>query len=560
MSSNPHDEPHGGEASAALGGDAPSAAGAQHPHRTVASLLARYPLRHKLIAAFAIVLIGVSVAIAALTQVLLTHFLTEQLDTRVHATAARFAGPPFGPGHVSRAGREAQGAGPGAAATPGAPSPTTNPLCAIRTGAFEYGNRQPDDSVIAVVDPTGGNDGTAAGGNGSAADGSGSSAVLAAVRGSYPACETLTADQAAELATVPADGQIRPVRIAGFGDYRVIATAVGQVTIVTGLSMQSVEATGTRLVTILAVVVAAGVVVGGAIVWWIVRRSLRPLDRVAATARQVAELPLAHGDVDLAVRVPADLTDARTETGTVGAALNVMLTHIEGALVARQDSEARVRRFVADASHELRTPLTAIRGYAELAGRNPDDAPAVTHALARVQAESTRMSQLVEELLLLARLDSGRALARGPVDLTSLAAQAVSDARIAGTDHRWRLDLPAEPVVVTGDAPRLHQVLANLLANARVHTPAGTTVQVAVRRHADGSASVQVVDDGPGIPTAIRSEVFGRFVRGDDSRSRRAGSTGLGLAIVAGIVAAHQGTVTVDSSPGRTAFTVDLPA
>ena len=195
---------------------------------------------------------------------------------------------------------------------------------------------------------------------------------------------------------------------------------------------------------------------------------------MAATATRVAELPLDRGEVALAERVPDADTDPRTEVGQVGAALNRMLDHVGNALEARHASETQVRQFVADASHELRTPLAAIRGYAELSRRSREPVPdEVAHVLRRVESEAQRMTALVEDLLLLARLDAGRPLAHDPVDLTMLVVDAVSDAHAAGPGHDWQLDLPDEPVVVTGDGARLHQVLANLLANARTHTPAG---------------------------------------------------------------------------------------
>jgi two-component system OmpR family sensor kinase len=218
-----------------------------------------------------------------------------------------------------------------------------------------------------------------------------------------------------------------------------------------------------------------------------------------------------------------------------------------------------VRTFVADASHELRTPLASIRGYAELTRRGGHDLPDdVVHALARVESESVRMTSLVEDLLLLARLDDGRSLESVPVDLGRLLADAVSDAYAAGPDHEWSLELPEERVLVPGDAARLHQVVANLLANARVHTPAGSDVTASVTLAAD-TAQITVRDNGPGIDPAVLETVFERFARGDSSRSRVAGSTGLGLAIVAAIVEAHGGTVWVESVPGATAFTVSLP-
>jgi two-component system OmpR family sensor kinase len=223
----------------------------------------------------------------------------------------------------------------------------------------------------------------------------------------------------------------------------------------------------------------------------------------------------------------------------------------------------QVRQFVADASHELRTPLASIRGYAEVFRRQRTDGrtPApedVDHMLRRVEAESMRMSVLVDDLLLLARLDAGRDLELGEVDLSVVVLDAVSDASVAGPAHSWRVDIPPVAVLLPGDAARLHQVLANLLANVRTHTPEGTAATARLRVE-DGSAVLEVADDGPGIPAALQPQVFERFARGDASRSRAAGSTGLGLAIVAAVVAAHDGSVAVASRPGRTVFTVRLP-
>jgi two-component system OmpR family sensor kinase len=258
--------------------------------------------------------------------------------------------------------------------------------------------------------------------------------------------------------------------------------------------------------------------------------------------------------------VPEADTDMRTEVGQVGAALNRMLDHVGSALEARHASEMQVRQFVADASHELRTPLAAIRGYAELSRRSRTPVPdEVAHVLRRVESEAQRMTTLVEDLLLLARLDAGRPLAQDEVDLTMLVVDAVSDAHAAGPGHDWQLDLPAEPVLTEGDPARLHQVLANLLANARTHTPEGTTVTVSVGRQGD-EAVLSVTDAGPGIPAELQPHLFERFARGDSSRSRAAGSTGLGLAIVSAVVTAHHGRVTVQSRPGRTSFAVRLPS
>ncbi len=327
-------------------------------------------------------------------------------------------------------------------------------------------------------------------------------------------------------------------------------------------------------VLLLAVVLGAG----------LIQFSLRPLRRVAATATRVTELPLDSGEVTLPAGVPD--TDPRTEVGRVGAAFNRMLFHVEQALGRRAASEARLRRFAADASHELRTPLSAIRGYAELALRHRGPVPEdVTHALRRVQSESARMTVLVDDLLLLARLDAGRPLEREPVDLSRLVIETTSDARVARGDHRWRLDLPDEPVMVQGDEHRLHQVMANLLSNAGKHTPAGSTVSVALALDATvpgtgpataGTAVVQrgvvpsgprvelsITDDGPGIPPELLPELFERFTRGDTGRAREVSaagkSTGLGLAIVDAVVAAHGGCITVTSRPGMTRFAILLP-
>jgi two-component system OmpR family sensor kinase len=369
---------------------------------------------------------------------------------------------------------------------------------------------------------------------------------------------SLSAEQRAELTSVPVDSHPHTVSLTDLGSYRVVATkfADGDV-VMTGLPLTDVDDAVWLLLAIEGAVAVVGLLVVGFGGATIVRLSLRPLRRVAATASRVAELPLARGEVDLSVRVPD--ADPRTEVGQVGAAFNRMLGHVGDALAMRHASETRVRQFVADASHELRTPLAAIRGYAELTRRGRDEVPAdLAHAMGRVESESARMTTLVDDLLLLARLDSGRPLDREPVELSALVVDTVNDAHAAGRDHRWLLDLPDRPVTVPGDAARLHQVLANLLANARTHTPAGTTVVTTLTTTADGCALVSVTDDGPGIPESLQAEVFERFARGDSSRSRAAGSTGLGLSIVAAVVEAHGGRVSVQSRPGQTTFTVAL--
>ncbi|GIG37477.1 sensor histidine kinase [Cellulomonas pakistanensis] len=388
----------------------------------------------------------------------------------------------------------------------------------------------------------------------------------------------LTDDQLDALLAQTPDGEPRTVDLPDLGPYRVVAVESDDgSTSVTAIPLAGVTSTVDDYVVVEVVVAVLGLLVAAALATVLVRRELRPLDRVAATATRVAEMPLSRGAVDIRERVPEEDTDPATEVGQVGSALNRVLGHVESALTARHESETQVRRFVADASHELRTPLASIRGYAELVQRLPGDLPDdVVRAMGRVESEARRMTSLVEDMLLLARLDAGRDLDVEEVDLAALAVDAVADAHVAGPDHAWRLDLAAlrdaadddapagdedddgAPVLVVGDEHRLRQVLVNLLSNARVHTPPGTTVVVAVAREGD-RAVLRVRDDGPGIPEPLRSRLFERFARGDASRNRAAGSTGLGLAIVHAVVTAHGGTIDVDGTPGATTFTVRLP-
>jgi two-component system OmpR family sensor kinase len=359
------------------------------------------------------------------------------------------------------------------------------------------------------------------------------------------------------LADVPIDDEVHPVDLPDQGSYRVLARGVTTGgAIVTGLPTEEIDSTvGSLLVRGLALT-GLGVLLAAGLGLALVRRQLRPLREVAATAHEVSELPLSSGEINLTPRVPARLTDERTEVGQVGAALNALLAHVESSLEARHASEQQVRQFVADASHELRTPLATIKGYTELAQRRPEDQGAVHTALDKVAAESARMTALVEDLLLLARLDAGRPLERGPVDLTHLLLEAVSDAQVLSRDHHWRLDLDDQPLEVTGDEQRLHQVVTNLLTNARRHTPPGTTVTVTGR-----PGVVSVHDDGPGFPPGLVPIAFERFARGDASRHRDGeGAVGLGLSLVLAIVSAHGGTVSLTSRPGDTTVTVRLPA
>ncbi|MFD4138656.1 sensor histidine kinase [Streptomyces sp. NPDC058572] len=368
----------------------------------------------------------------------------------------------------------------------------------------------------------------------------------------------LTAADRRELVDVPGDGKGRTIRLSTLHDYRVtgVRGPAGDV-LITGLPLQPVEDTVQRLQLVEAIVFGAALLATGIAGAAWVRLSLRPLRRVAATASRVAQLPLAGGEVAMPPRVPD--TDPRTEVGQVGGAFNRMLRHVEDSLARRHASEERLRRFAADAGHELRTPVASIRGHAELALLHPGPVPdKVRHALDRVRCESVRMGELVDDLMLLARLDAGRPLADEPVDLTRLVLDAVSDASAAGREHRWVLELPEEPVVVRGDERGLQQVLTNLLANARTHTPPGTRVSVGLGER-DSQVEILVEDDGPGVPQELQSEIFERFVRSDDGRSRSAGGTGLGLAITHAVTSAHGGCVELRSRPGRTVFRVALP-
>ncbi len=370
---------------------------------------------------------------------------------------------------------------------------------------------------------------------------------------------TLSADVVSHVAASAKVGTKVTVDVEGYGNYRVQAMANGDTTSIVGIPLIDTNHTIQAVLWVELLLAGAAIVVAVVVTRFVVIRNLRPLHEVAQVAAEVSRRELDRGEVDLSLRVPDANANPTSEVGRVGLALNTMLGNVESALEARQASETKVRQFVADASHELRNPLAAIRGYAELTRRGRDELPPDTQfAMGRIESESERMSKLVEDMLLLARLDNGPALTLADVDLTDLIANATSDAQVAGPDHEWEVDAPEEPVMARVDRFRIHQVVANLLANARTHTPAGTHVTAGLA--IDGAyAVITVTDDGPGIPAELQPKVFERFVRADASRARKAGqSTGLGLAIVAAVVQAHGGTVSVNSRPGRTSFAVRL--
>ncbi|TQS25390.1 HAMP domain-containing protein [Microbispora sp. KK1-11] len=322
---------------------------------------------------------------------------------------------------------------------------------------------------------------------------------------------------------------------------------------VAAISLADIDGTVSRLAVIVLGVGLAVLVALGIACYWLVRRSLRPLGEIERTAEAIAA-------GDLSRRVP--LRHRRTEMGRLGRSINGMLTQIETAFREREASQERMRRFMADASHELRTPLTSIRGFAELYRQQSSQDPVVL--LRRIEDQAVRMGLLVDDLLLLARLDQQRPLERRPVDVLSLAAGAVLDAQTLAPDREidlLRLDDSDEPVRVLGDEARLRQVVGNLVSNALRHTPAGTAFRVGVGIVSGSQALIEVADDGPGLASGDAERVFERFYRADPSRSRSdSGGTGLGLSIAAALVQAHGGTITADSEPGRGAvFRVRLP-
>ena len=486
----------------------------------------RWTLRTRLVVALVGLLAVTITTIGALTVVALDHFLVGQLDDQLLSAGNRARNESTRQPGFDRDRDSYRDPGPAFLVAPGQAAGTIGAIVV-------------DEQVVdaAVLDPSG-----------------------------TPRKLPVSTDS--DLTEVKPNGEPQSEDLGdGLGTYRVVGVLGPQgATVITGLPLAPVTATVQQLAVIITVVAVVGLIAAGAAAAFIIGISLRPLRRVASTATQVAGMPLDSGDVALAVRVPDRDTDPHTEVGQVGSAINHMLENVAAALTARHISEMRIRSFVADASHELRTPLASIRGYAELTRRSeaalPPDA---ANALGRIESESIRMTSLVEDLLLLARLDAGRPIEFQPVDLSQLVVTCVNDAHVAGPDHLWDLRLPEDPVTVTGDGDRLHQVLANLLTNARVHTPPGTQVTVDLStvkttgQSATQWAAIRVHDNGPGIPTDLQPEVFGRFSRGDSSRSRAAGSTGLGLAIVSAVVSAHHGTITVDSRPGDTSFVLYLP-
>ena len=516
--------------------------------------LAGRTLRARLIAGLLVLFTVASLGVGLVTTAALSNFLLNKLDQQVNTAGQA----------LSHAIENSQGNGQAPGPGPGPDVEPANPSCknasqhnsiALGQAPRTFAARLDDGKLsyaCVVID-------TAHGPGG-----------LKSVRMSAGDLAILKRLPTAAVAQDGRPGRSYPVtrQLSGLGDYRLTAFTGGDGDVhIAGLPTSGVQQTVSQLELVEVIVFGSALVVMGLAGTGLIRLSLRPLGRVTATAAQVSALPLESGEVVLPHRVAE--ADPRTEVGRLGRSFNQMLGHVEASLATRQASEDKLRRFVADASHELRTPLAGIRGYTELALRIGGDlSPEVRTALGRVDAESVRMSRMVDDLLLLARLDAGRPLAHEQVDLTRLAIEVASDAQVAGPGYHWVLNLPADPVILTGDQHRLHQVLANLLSNARTHTPPGTTVTVRVTQApaagtGDGAGDgveLRVTDDGPGIPAELQEHIWDRFARADTARSRTAGSTGLGLAIVRAVVIAHQGRISVDSQPGKTTFLIWLPA
>ncbi|MEB4211176.1 HAMP domain-containing sensor histidine kinase [Mycobacterium sp. 94-17] len=359
------------------------------------------------------------------------------------------------------------------------------------------------------------------------------------------------------------DGPPRTEILGRLGPYRIDSTVDGADVLVVGVSQNLADRIIARKQVTTIVLIAAALVLTAGLTVWVVGYTLRPLRRLAAVAAGVAVMPLTGDDHRISVRVPPQDTNPQNEVGIVGHTLNRLLDNVDSALAHRVDSDLRMRQFITDASHELRTPLAAIQGYAELTRQDSSALPPTTeYALARIESEARRMALLVDELLLLSRLGEGQDLQSEDVDLADLVSNAVNDATVAASTHHWVKELPDEPVWVRGDHDRLHQLVSNLLLNARMHTPPGVTVATGISCRRDDPeapyAELTVTDDGPGIDAELLPVLFERFVRADKSRSNGSGH-GLGLAIVSSIVKAHHGSVTAESNENSTVIRVRLP-
>jgi two-component system OmpR family sensor kinase len=515
------------------------------PWRRLRSLSRRLPLRTKLITALLTLVIVALAAISLSSSMVLRSYLTSQDDNQLKSFFNKIESVTFQPGHYSQ----------------------------VVSGNILVGVEEPGTPLSYLDGQTG------------AGVGMGGSAPTASIP-SVPTSLAWAAANSGKPATVPAQSGANSWRVVTKTvSYSLINPATGSVeqvsgTLIVGMSLGDINATIGRLVIADLVVGAIIVCILALAVVIVVRSNLRPLVDIEETAGEIAAGHLNQ-------RVPE--RDPRTEVGSLGRSLNTMLSQIETAFHAREESEAaahqseeRMRRFIADASHELRTPLTAIRGFAEYyrqrgglvkhseqadaAGLTPDD---LDRIMQRVEKEAARMGLLVEDLLLLARLDQQRPLSWQPIDLLSLAADAVHDTRMLAPDRTISLSVqPGAAFLATGDEPRLRQVIGNLMSNALTHTPDGTPIEVSISsgildpRATEPSPAVilDVTDHGPGMTAEQAHRVFERFYRADQARTRAKGGSGLGLAIVSALVAAHGGVASVRTAPDRGAtFRVTLP-
>jgi two-component system OmpR family sensor kinase len=505
------------------------------PQRTPSALPGPKTLRFKLTVVVLALLAGITLALGVLTHTLMQNALTRQTDDQLLLAADRASHFRVGTGHDD-GGRESL-------------LPTV-PKSGLTTPA-------PSESPAATGDPLD-------------APGQGPGTLNAVISGGTVTSAQILDQKTGARVSLTADDQVilkdlepqqGPANVhLSVGDYRVKAVTVSGQTLITGLPLAQMHNALDTLSLIVAGVGGGGLVIAAVAGTLLIRRELRPLERVSRVAQEVAKLPLDAGEVRLAARVAPEDAREGTEAGAVGQALNQLLDSVESALESRQASEMKVRQFVADASHELRNPLAAIRGYSELLGATEHFSEDGYKALGRVQAQSHRMSVLVEGLLLLARLDEGHAPRMTNVDLSTLVMETVNDFRVSAPDHVWRLDMSPEPVGTRGDERQLHQILTNLLSNARKHTAPGTEVTAGVHPCPDGRwAILSITDNGEGIKPDFLPQIFERFSRADTARSGSDGTTGLGLSIVRAIARAHGGEVTVESRPGRTRFEVRLP-
>jgi two-component system OmpR family sensor kinase len=508
--------------------------------------LRRWRLQTRLIVLAGLVLLLVGAGIGTASWLSVRSSLMSDLDAQLTSMTSH-ARSDDGPGSPGA------GSGPGESSGPGAES-TAAVDSALRY-LFQPGV---GDGALVVVD-----------------SGDGGEGLIAEAGLTRP--RPLSAAAIDALLDVDAGGSQsshESVRVPGFGAYRVVAFDDGGTTTVYGVPQDSVDAALERTAWTTAFVVLIGVLITAGLMAVIIHRQLRDLRDVARTAREVTDLELSAGRPELALRVPSELAVPGTEVGDVGASVNRMLDHVGSALEERYRGTEQMRRFVADASHELRTPIATIRGWADLTRPYREDLPAeVTTSLGKIDAGARRMSSLVDDLLLLARLEAGRQpTSEDTVDVSSLLIELVEDAHVVNPEHSIALDVPPDALEVRGAADQVRQAVSIVLTNACVHTPPGTRVHVeatAAHKPIAGKLPVDVVairisDDGPGIPEEIRDRVFDRFVRGDASRTRqegaKGGSSGLGLAIAAGLVELMQGSISMSTSTAGTVFELRLRA